>query len=689
MKNRLNAGFFIILLLYVGTASATVILSKRGGFIAIADARIPYGSFTGVFSMLTNLLLVLLVIFYKKIGLIVSMILMGIQLPMLSIQVFIEKNVVSIPGFFGLILALTSIVIIYRRTRAVDHLQKSEIDHLLEQHQLSQRLFEQTATALVNAIDAKDAYSHGHSQRVAEYSEKLARLMGKSDEECYRIFYTALLHDVGKIGIADNIINKKGKLTPEEYDVIKTHADMGNQILSSITEYPYLSIGAHYHHERYDGKGYPEGLKGDDIPEIARIISVADAYDAMTSNRSYRETLPQQLVREEIVKGTGTQFDPKIARVMQHLIDLDSEYEMKERNTARGLDGKSELRCGEFGDVASSGIGLTNTITKIHLKYIPEEGKHKSHRLPVMYLFDSLDGRMHDDEATIKELLYFEYCTIGLDGRVENTNAREINIETPNSRDSRDKKREELTEKVFDIEAVKVRDHVMIKYDDGQDKTTVIVALPDSTRFAYIGLTGENCRITDIDITTSDEEVGDRYIPRLCDEITYIDVPEGDIPNVQINGYRTDSTNGIVITDGMRLTFHTMSLPTARLIWHCPYIVLFYSRDGKVGGEDYREYALVRFDGEEWKDAGDAENRLTIVQNEEFTNWNSWKENNKKGYDSEIEIERKENTVIVSTENFGLSIMNVTRITEEIDDVYVALSGDQVALTNIRIKRTN
>ncbi len=138
------------------------------------------------------------------------------------------------------------------------------------------------------------------------------------------MYYAALLHDVGKIGIDESIINKKGRLTEEEYEVIKQHPVMGNQILSSINEYPYLSIGAHYHHERYDGKGYPDKLKGEDIPEIARIISVADAYDAMSSNRSYREAIPQQLVREEIIKGAGTQFDPEIAGIMQHLIDIDT-----------------------------------------------------------------------------------------------------------------------------------------------------------------------------------------------------------------------------------------------------------------------------------------------------------------------------------------------------------------------------
>ncbi len=212
------------------------------------------------------------------------------------------------------------------------------------------RLFGQTATALVNAIDAKDEYTHGHSSRVAEYSKKIAEMSGKSPSECEEIYYIALLHDVGKIGIADNIINKKGKLTDDEYKVIKQHPVLGAQILKGINEYPNLILGANYHHERYDGKGYPEGLKGDDIPEVARIISVADAYDAMTSTRSYRDTIPQQTVREEIVKGSGTQFDPRFAKIMQHLIDLDTEYTMRERNAVKELSGKSDLCCNKIRD---------------------------------------------------------------------------------------------------------------------------------------------------------------------------------------------------------------------------------------------------------------------------------------------------------------------------------------------------
>lgn len=140
-----------------------------------------------------------------------------------------------------------------------------------------------------------------------------------------------LLHDVGKIGIPDGIINKTVRLTDEEYSIIRKHPIMGEKILMNITEFPKLRIGARWHHERYDGKGYPDGLTGEEIPMEARMIAVADAYDAMSSRRSYREVLPQEKVRQEIQNGKGTQFDPVFAEIMLSMIDEDTDYQMREK----------------------------------------------------------------------------------------------------------------------------------------------------------------------------------------------------------------------------------------------------------------------------------------------------------------------------------------------------------------------
>lgn len=183
---------------------------------------------------------------------------------------------------------------------------------------------------LARAIDAKDRYTNGHSHRVAKYTLELAKRMGKSRDELKKIYCAALLHDLGKIRVPDIIINKPSRLTNEEYDCIKLHPVSGYYILKDIKGNPLILQGAKWHHERYDGKGYPNGLAGENIPEIARIIGVADAYDAMTSNRSYRSTVSQEKVRSEIEKGMGTQFDPKIASLMLDMIDEDKDFTMRQ-----------------------------------------------------------------------------------------------------------------------------------------------------------------------------------------------------------------------------------------------------------------------------------------------------------------------------------------------------------------------
>ncbi len=190
------------------------------------------------------------------------------------------------------------------------------------------RLATQTIMALSNAVEAKDQYTQGHSQRVATYSKELAKRMGYSEEKLNEIYYIGLLHDIGKLGVDDAVINKKGRLSDEEFAEIKKHPEIGYDILKIITEIPDISIGAKYHHEKMNGFGYPDGLNGDEIPRIAQIIAVADAYDAMTSNRSYREVMPQEKVRSEIEKNSGTQFAPDIAQIMLEMIDEDAEYSL-------------------------------------------------------------------------------------------------------------------------------------------------------------------------------------------------------------------------------------------------------------------------------------------------------------------------------------------------------------------------
>ncbi|MCR4909436.1 MAG: response regulator [Lachnospiraceae bacterium] len=188
----------------------------------------------------------------------------------------------------------------------------------------------QVVQTLADAIDAKDTYTNGHSSRVASYAKSIAERFGYSKEKQERIYMMGLLHDVGKIGVPDYVINKPAKLTEEEYNRIKDHSVMGARILKNIRKMPELPVGARWHHERYDGKGYPDGLAGGSIPEEARIICVADAYDAMTSFRSYRRPLEQDAVRRELLRGKGTQFDPVFADIMIEMMDEDANYRMHE-----------------------------------------------------------------------------------------------------------------------------------------------------------------------------------------------------------------------------------------------------------------------------------------------------------------------------------------------------------------------
>ena len=190
------------------------------------------------------------------------------------------------------------------------------------------KLSEQSLLAITRAVEAKDLYTKGHSERVAKYSEMIARKMGYSDDDAKTLYIMALMHDVGKIGIPDAIINKPGALTDEEFKIIKSHPVIGADILKEVDAFEKISEIALNHHERVDGKGYPNGLTGNEISDEVAIVSVADAYDAMTSQRSYRDIMEQAEVRAEIKKGIGTQFKKQQAEAMLEIIDADKSYEL-------------------------------------------------------------------------------------------------------------------------------------------------------------------------------------------------------------------------------------------------------------------------------------------------------------------------------------------------------------------------
>ena len=193
-----------------------------------------------------------------------------------------------------------------------------------KRREMDRQIIEQSIKTFTNFIDAKDPYTNGHSSRVAQYARIIASHMDFSDQELDNIYYTALLHDVGKMSIPDNILNKPSKLNPEERKVIETHTTHGSEMLRDFNAIPDIISGALYHHERYDGTGYPQGLKGENIPLIARIICVADSYDAMSSFRCYRDALSKEEILNELDACAGKQFDPEIAAIMIDLLLTNS-----------------------------------------------------------------------------------------------------------------------------------------------------------------------------------------------------------------------------------------------------------------------------------------------------------------------------------------------------------------------------
>ena len=212
----------------------------------------------------------------------------------------------------------------------VDHiielvrLQKQLYFEVEQKTRENKNLFIRVVQSLAAAVDTKDIYAKGHSNRVAEYSKMIAKRAGYTPARQDEIYIMGLLHDAGKIGIPDGVLNKPGKLDEEEFEIIKKHSLKGYAILKNIEENPKLAEVAKCHHERFDGAGYPSGLKGEDIPEEARIIAVADAYDAMSSDRSYRARLSKEEIIDELKNCSGGQFDPKFADIMIAIINEDT-----------------------------------------------------------------------------------------------------------------------------------------------------------------------------------------------------------------------------------------------------------------------------------------------------------------------------------------------------------------------------
>lgn len=190
------------------------------------------------------------------------------------------------------------------------------LSHQVEELKTEKRkVYEDAARTILRTLNAKDAYTFGHSMRVAYFSLVTGRELGLNQDELYELEMSALFHDIGKIATPDAVLNKPSRLTEEEFIVMKDHPVKSWEILKDFPEFEKIAENAKLHHERFDGKGYPHGLKGEDIPVCARIILIADTFDAMTSTRPYRKGLPYEVAFEELVQFSGTQFDPKLVQL--------------------------------------------------------------------------------------------------------------------------------------------------------------------------------------------------------------------------------------------------------------------------------------------------------------------------------------------------------------------------------------
>lgn len=272
--------------------------------------------FTYIFPLLT------LIVLYHQPNLVLAMgILSLIANLAYDAKLFLEGNITlenSRDVEIQLALILLCFGFLYIASRLYDNIHKENERHLQEieaKNREIQNATLETISTIANIIDAKDEYTKGHSQRVAEYSAAIARELGYSEEGVRDIRSIALLHDIGKIGIPDAVLKKPGRLDREEFDLMKQHTTIGAAILEDYHTIANLQVGAKFHHEKYNGTGYPQGLREDEIPEVARIIGLADAFDAMTSTRVYRKALPDEVVLSELCKNCGSQFDPRITEV--------------------------------------------------------------------------------------------------------------------------------------------------------------------------------------------------------------------------------------------------------------------------------------------------------------------------------------------------------------------------------------
>ena len=514
---------------------------------------------------------------------------------------------------------------------AVEKAHEIEIQSFKIEQLRMKSIFGQAAQAMASVLEKNNSAQKGRAERIALTARELARRNGKSEDDCDKVYYAGCCFDAGE------------------------------EALGFIKSFPYLSETA-----QFIGKDYDEGQ-----PEYSRIITVAKDYDKMIND----PTIPPFYVRDYFIREAGRKYDPVYTKLAVQLLDSETN-----KGTFEKADEeiKTELVCHNYREEVTAGIPLVQNIAKINFDCSPLE-KEDKFAIPSIIIFDSSDERVQKTQKTIESHKYIEYGEIWFDGHCVSTSAR--NMEIRNVREGGAE-----NPNLYTITAGRFEDHLLLKMQGPAKCFDVIVALPSASKSAFIGITGENVHISNIKIEHTSQLTGENDIPRIAEKLNYINRIESDIPNVQIVKPLGQFTQGVEVKNNMKIFFHAQSLPDANLVWHCPYILLYYSEDGKVYGKNYCEYAMIKFDGEENGSNENAENDFVMKKTENFSSWEDWEEHNKAGYECQIEFMKNGSEVVLRTQNKGIFIQNTTRVKSGNKDIFVAFSGDQVALTDIRIR---
>lgn len=518
---------------------------------------------------------------------------------------------------------------------AVDKAHEIEIQSFKTEQEKMKSIFGQAVQAMASVLEKNNSAQKGRAERIALTARELARRNGKSEDECDKVYYAGCCFDAGE------------------------------EALSFIKAFPYLRETA-----QFVGKDYDESQ-----PEYSRIVTVAKDYDKMIND----PTIPPFYVRDYFIREAGRKYDPLYAKLTVQLLDSETNKGTFEKADE---EMQTELECHNYREEVTSGIPVLQNVTEICFDCSVLD-KDARFSLPSIIIFDSSDEKVQKTQQTIESHKYIEYGEIWFDAHYISTSAR--NMEIRNVGGSGAESGSENPQ-LYTITASRFEDHLLLKMQGPAKSFDAIVALPSASKSAFIGITGENVHISNIKIEHTSQLTGENDIPRIAEKLNYINRIESDISNVQIVKPLDQFTQGVEVKNNMKIFFHAQSLPDANLVWHCPYVLLYYSDDGKVYGNNYCEYAMIKFDGEENGSNENAENDFIMKKTESFTSWEDWEEINKAGYECQIEFMKNGSEVVLRTQNKGIFIQNTTRVKSGNKDIFVAFSGDQVALTDIRIR---